>query len=119
MENEDFPEKGTIIHSQYIDMLYNYGFAGLAVNLLIILGTLVVMYRRNPVFTLEQTVLFGFIVSGLVYAVSYQLPVFFWGFVGVGMYYGLSPSADEDDDVEEFTDAEDIDEYDSRQTIVL
>ena len=23
MENEDFPEKGTIIHSQYIDMLYN------------------------------------------------------------------------------------------------
>ncbi|MBD2701430.1 O-antigen ligase family protein [Spirosoma sp. BT702] len=87
MENEDFPEKGTIIHSQYIDMLYNYGAVGLAINLLILLGTLWVMYRRNATFSLEQTVLFGFIVSGLVYAVSYQLPVFFWGFVGVGMYY--------------------------------
>ncbi|MVM30442.1 O-antigen ligase family protein [Spirosoma sp. HMF4905] len=89
MENEDFPEKGTIIHSQYIDMLYNYGAVGLAINLLIILGTLTVMYRRNQTLSVEQAVLFGFIVSGLIYAVSYQLPVFFWGFVGVGMYYAL------------------------------
>lgn len=89
MVNEDFPEKGTIIHSQYIDMLYNYGAAGLAINLLLILGTLTTMYRRNRTFTTEQVVLFGFIVSGLVYAVSYQLPVFYWAFVGVGMYYGL------------------------------
>ncbi|WP_461068542.1 O-antigen ligase family protein [Spirosoma horti] len=89
MVNEDFPEKGTIIHSQYIDMLYNYGAVGLAINLLIILGTLLIMYRRNKTFTIEQTVLFGFIVSGLVYGVSYQLPVFFWGFVGLAMYYAL------------------------------
>lgn len=89
MVNEDFPEKGTIIHSQYIDMLYNYGAVGLAINLLIILGTLLTMYRRNKTFTIEQTVLFGFIISGLVYGVSYQLPVFFWGFVGLAMYYAL------------------------------
>lgn len=95
MENEDFPEKGTIIHSQYIDMLYNYGAVGLAINLLIILGTLLVMYRRNRTFSTEQTVLFGFIVSGLVYAISYQLPVFFWGFVGVGMYYARQRPAPE------------------------
>ncbi|MBC3787716.1 O-antigen ligase family protein [Spirosoma utsteinense] len=93
MENEDFPEKGTIIHSQYIDMLYNYGAAGLALNLLIILGTLFVIYRRNPQFSTEQTVLFGFIFSGLVYAVSYQLPVFYWGFVGMGMCYAFRPQA--------------------------
>ena len=93
MVNEDFPDKGTIIHSQYIDMLYNYGAAGLALNLLLILGTLTVMYQRNRVFTTEQTVLFGFIVSGLAYAVSYQLPIYYWGFVGVGMYYGLKRPA--------------------------
>ena len=101
MENEDFPEKGTIIHSQYIDMLYNYGAAGLAINLFIILGTLLTMYRRNPTFSTDQTVLFGFIFSGLIYAVSYQLPVFYWGFVGLGMYYAykrpaVSEPADED-----------------------
>ncbi len=95
MENEDFPEKGTIIHSQYIDMLYNYGAVGLAINLLIILGTLLALYRRNKVFSIEQTVLFGFLVSGLIYAVSYQLPVFFWGFVGLAMYYARKQPSDE------------------------
>ncbi len=89
MENEDFPEKGTIIHSQYIDMLFNYGAAGLALNMLIILGTLAAMYLRNRTFSTDQTVVFGFIVSGLIYAVSYQLPQFYWGFVGLGMYYAF------------------------------
>ncbi|GAB3801648.1 hypothetical protein GCM10028819_29320 [Spirosoma humi] len=102
MVNEDFPEKGTIIHSQYIDMLYNYGAVGLAINLLIILGTLLTLYRRNKTFTIEQTVLFGFIVSGLVYGVSYQLPVFFWGFVGLAMHYALK-RPDEDDTDEYIT----------------
>lgn len=117
MENEDFPEKGTIIHSQYIDMLYNYGFVGLFINLLIMLGTLWVMYRRNRVFTLEQTVLFGFIVSGLVYAVSYQLPVFFWGFVGLGMYYGLQRPAPELPI--EYTPFEEVDQTSASQSIEL
>ncbi|GAB4024892.1 O-antigen ligase family protein [Spirosoma koreense] len=89
MENEDFPQKGTIIHSQYVDMLYNYGFVGLLINLLLIGGTLVAIYRHNRICTTEQLVLFGFVASGLVYGISYQLPVYFWGFVGLGMFYGL------------------------------
>lgn len=103
MVNEDFPEKGTIIHSQYIDMLYNYGAVGLAINLLIILGTLTAMYVRNRTFTLEQTVLFGFLFSGLVYAVSYQLPVFFWGFVGLGMYYARKLPDEDEEEPDEYT----------------
>lgn len=95
MENEDFPEKGTIIHSQYIDMLYNYGVVGLAINLILIIGTLITLYSRNRTFTTEQTVLFGFIASGLVFAISYQLPVYYWGFVGVGMYYARHRPADQ------------------------
>ena len=102
MVNEDFPEKGTIIHSQYIDMLYNYGAVGLAINLLIILGTLTTIYVRNKTFTIEQTVLFGFLVSGLIYAVSYQLPVFFWGFVGLGMYYARK-RPDDTNEPDEYT----------------
>ncbi len=95
MENEDFPEKGTIIHSQYIDMLYNYGAFGLAVNLVLILGTLITMYSRNKTFTTEQTVLFCFIASGLIFGISYQIPVYYWGFVGLGMYYGRKPPSNE------------------------
>ncbi len=95
MENEDFPEKGTIIHSQYIDMLYNYGAVGLAINLLLIIGTLITLYTRNRTFTTEQTVLFGFLASGLIFAISYQLPVYYWGFVGVGMYYARNRPPDQ------------------------
>lgn len=102
MVNEDFPEKGTIIHSQYIDMLYNYGAVGLAINMLIILGTLTAMYRRNRTFTTEQTVLFGFLISGLIYGVSYQLPVFFWGYVGLAMYYARK-QPDEEDESDDYT----------------
>ncbi len=88
MENEDFAEKGTVIHSQYIDMLYNYGIAGLCVHLFVILSTLLFIYFRNRTLSSEQAVLFGFIASSLLFGVSYQLPVYFWGFVGVGMAFG-------------------------------
>ncbi len=90
MENEDFAEKGTIIHSQYVDMLYNYGVVGLLINLLVISSTLLFMYLRNRTFSLEQAVLFGFIASGLLFGISYQLPVFYWSFVGLGMSFGLN-----------------------------
>jgi O-antigen ligase len=89
MEEENFAEKGTYIHSQYIDMLYNYGVAGLAVNLIIILTTLYSLYRCNARMSTEQVTFFAFISSGLIYGISYQLPVYYWVIVGIGMFYGL------------------------------
>lgn len=88
MVHEDFAEKGTVIHSQYVDMLYNYGAVGLGINLFLIFSTLLYMYMYNKTFSAEQAVLFGFIASGLLFGVSYQLPVFYWSFVGLGMFYG-------------------------------
>jgi O-antigen ligase len=89
MENEDFASKGTVIHSQYIDMLYNYGIAGLLLNLFIVGTTLWTMFRRNQQMSSEQTLLFAFILSGLLFGVSYQLPLFYWSFTGLGMFYGI------------------------------
>jgi O-antigen ligase len=88
MVHEDFAEKGTVIHSHFVDMLYNYGVVGLAINLFLILSTLFFIYLRNRTFSSEQAILFAFITSGLLFGVSYQLPVFYWSFVGVGMFYG-------------------------------
>ena len=90
MENEDFEEKGTIIHSQYIDMLFNYGVFGLVLQVIMILGTLVALFRAGRVLSTDQLVLFGYVASGLVYSVSYQLPINYWGFVGVGLYIALN-----------------------------
>ncbi|SFE65121.1 O-antigen ligase family protein [Spirosoma endophyticum] len=101
MGNDEFPDKGTFIHSQYVDMLYNYGAVGLGINLLLIIGTLITIYRRNHKFTTEHAVLFSFIICGIVYGVSYQLPLYYWTVVGIGMFYGLKrPVVDltEDDD---------------------
>ena len=89
MENEDFPDKGTIIHSHYVDMLFNYGAFGMLLNLALILGALVALYRSGHTLSTDHLVLFGFITSGLVFSVSYQLPVYYWAFVGVGMHLGL------------------------------
>lgn len=89
MENPDFEEKGTIIHSQYIDQLFNYGVFGLLINLVLILSALVVLYRSGRILSTDQLVLFGFITSAFVYGAGYQFPVQYWGFVGVGMYMGL------------------------------
>jgi hypothetical protein len=107
MENEDFPEKGTIIHSQYVDMLYNYGIAGMALNLLIIFCTMYYIYVRNAKLSLEQTVMICFIASGLLYGISYQLSPYYWSFVGLGMYYGgyKAPKNETDDKV---TQQEDV-----------
>jgi len=92
MVHEDFPDKGTFIHSQYVDQLYNYGLFGLGINLFIIVSTLFAIYQRNKQLSVEQTTLFSFIISGLMFAISYQLPIHFWTFTGVGMCYALHQS---------------------------
>lgn len=118
MENEDFPEKGTIIHSQYIDMLYNYGAFGVFINVLLMVSALFVLYRSKRTLSVDQLVLFSFIVSGMVYAISYQLPVYYWGIIGVGMYYGLYPPIDHID-AAEYVDYEEFDKQHSSSTIAL
>jgi len=116
MENEDFPDKGTIIHSQYVDMLFNYGIFGLGINIVLMLGTLIALFRSGRTLSVDQVVLFGFIINGLVYGISYQMPVYFWGFVGVGMYYGLMPPIEY---LPEPLPEEDVDAYDSFETLSL
>lgn len=120
MENEDFPDKGTIIHSQYIDMLFNYGAFGLAINLVLLVSAMIALLRSRRTLTTDQLVLFGLMVSSLVYGISYQLPVYLWAFTGVSMYYGLHPpvaSTDIDDD--EPTGEEAGEAHQPAQTIVL
>lgn len=118
MENEDFPDKGTIIHSQYIDMLYNYGAFGLIINIVLMLSTLIALYRSSRTLSTDQLVLFGFVAGGLIFGITYQIPVYYWAFVGVGMYYGLKPPVlyiAQDGPVAH----EDTDGFDSSPTITL
>lgn len=77
--------KGTYIHSGYVNALYHYGLAGLLLHYGLVLSTLVFMARR---FRRDDgyVALFAFLLTGLVYSWSYQLPPFYWVLLGVGSY---------------------------------
>ncbi|GAB3314656.1 hypothetical protein GCM10027299_03090 [Larkinella ripae] len=120
MENEDFPTKGTIIHSHYVDLLYNYGLIGLGIHLLVICFTLLFIYYRNETFSTEQTVLFCFIAGGLLFGISYQLPAYYWSFVGLGMYYGSIRPIPTDDEADfEAIDFPDSEQRNADKSIIL
>lgn len=118
MPNDDFPDKGTIIHSQYVDMLYNYGYAGLLINLTLMVGALIALYRSGRKMSIDNVVLFGFILSGMVFGISYQTPIYYWAFVGMSTYLGLHPPVTYFDG-HDSADEADADEYDSSRRITL
>lgn len=79
--------KGTFIHSGYVYALYNFGLVGLFMQCGIILFTIIHFYRifnrQDP----GQWALLIFMCSAYVFAWSYQLPDFFWAFLGVAVYF--------------------------------
>ncbi|MBO0938819.1 O-antigen ligase family protein [Fibrella sp. HMF5335] len=86
-ENEEWrAAKGTFIHSGYIYFLYNFGLVGLLLQYGFILITLIQLHRIFDRQDAGQWALLIFICSSFVYAWSYQLPDFFWGFAGIAIY---------------------------------
>jgi hypothetical protein len=77
---------GHHFHSQYIDIVFWHGLIGLV---LVMSPILVFIIRLVHAKKLEdETVIIGsFIVSGLFFGVSYPLPWFFYGFLGMGFAY--------------------------------
>ncbi|MCC5612431.1 O-antigen ligase family protein [Nostoc sp. CHAB 5834] len=78
--------KGTFIHSGYISNLYNFGLVGLIAKYGIILT--VILFMNTKIYKLQEDhyTILSFITSGLVYSWSYQLPDFYWSFVGIGAF---------------------------------
>jgi O-antigen ligase len=86
-ENEEWKgAKGTFIHSGYVYALYNFGIIGLLLQYGFILITLLYFYRIFDRQDPGQWALLTFLSSSYVYAWSYQLPDFFWAFLGIAVY---------------------------------
>lgn len=79
--------KGTFIHSGYVYSLYNFGIVGLLLQYGFILITLLQLHRVLNKQDPGQWALLMFLSSSFVYAWSYQLPDFFWGFIAIAMYF--------------------------------
>jgi len=82
-------KKGNFIHSGYVNALYNFGIVGLFMqySLLLFINILLVRHsdKSNPV----DLCLLIFSLSGWIFSWSYQLPEFFWGFMGIALFIGL------------------------------
>lgn len=77
---------GHHFHSFYVDRLFYMGLFGLALLLLPFIYLFVNLYRKSVV-TSEQSILASFMAGGLIYGFSYNLPVYFFGILGIAIAF--------------------------------
>ena len=90
---------GQHFHEGYIEMLFYHGIAGLLLKygVLLYLGFKAFSKKLSE----ESIILIAFCVAGLVFSFNYVLPLVFWAFVGMCLFY-LDKDAEVEDDVLEY-----------------
>ncbi|MEJ7736455.1 MAG: O-antigen ligase family protein [Chitinophagaceae bacterium] len=81
-----WPEKtGQHFHEGYIEMLFYHGIAGLLLKYSFLAFLLIKLFSKK--LSQQSIILASFCVSGLVFSLSYVLPLMFWGHVGMCLCY--------------------------------
>ncbi len=81
-----WPENtGQHFHEGYIEVLFYHGAVGLLLKYSILLYLLVKAFSKK--LSDRSIILIAFCISGLVFSLSYVLPVVFWGHVGMCLFY--------------------------------
>ncbi|MBC7757635.1 MAG: hypothetical protein H7069_02175, partial [Phormidesmis sp. FL-bin-119] len=111
-----WPEKsGQHFHEGFMEMLFYHGFFGL------ILKYFYVLYLGYKAFTKnldpKAIILIAFSLSGLLFSLSYVLPLIYWGHVGICLYY-LERNREEIEEPEEAEYLEESEEAENRELIV-
>ncbi|MEJ7556674.1 MAG: O-antigen ligase family protein [Pedobacter sp.] len=110
-----WPEKsGQHFHEGFMEMLFYHGFFGLILKYFYVLYLGYKAFSRN--LNPKAIILIAFSLSGLLFSLSYVLPLIYWGMVGISLYY----LEREEDIIEEIEDAdyEEIEEEESRELTV-
>ena len=76
---------GQHFHEGYVEMLFYEGIAGLAVKYGVLIYGCIRLFSKC--LSAEAVVLLPFCISGLVFSLSYVLPLPFWGVVGMALFY--------------------------------
>lgn len=77
---------GHHFHSFYVDRMFYFGLLGL-VMVLPLVFYFVNKTRQKYTLTAEQLTLVTYVASGLVFGISYNLPGFYFGIVGIAISY--------------------------------
>lgn len=77
---------GHHFHSFYVDRVFYMGMFGLFLLLLPFFYLFINIFRKSVV-TSEQAILVSFVAGGLIYGFSYNLPVYFFGLLGIAVAF--------------------------------
>ncbi|QHT69801.1 hypothetical protein GXP67_25725 [Rhodocytophaga rosea] len=77
---------GHHFHSFYVDRLFYMGVVGLILLLLPVFYLIFKTIKKNNL-TLKEVILVSFIMSGLFYGFSYNLPVYYFGILGIAINF--------------------------------
>lgn len=73
---------GHHFHSFYVDRLFYQGVVGILLFLLPIFIYIFILAVKVKKFTVEQLSLLSFVSTGLLYGISWNWPIYYFGFVG-------------------------------------
>jgi hypothetical protein len=108
-------KSGQHFHEGFMEMLFYHGFFGLILKYFYVLYLGWKGFSRN--LDSKVIILIAFSVSGLLFSLSYVLPLIYWGVIGLALYY-LERSEKEPEEFSEFDDYEEIQEEERRELTV-
>jgi hypothetical protein len=77
---------GHHFHSFYVDRLFYLGFIGLILFILPVFYLIIKAFKK-PILTSKEVILVSYIIAGLFYGISYNLPAYFFGFLGIAINF--------------------------------
>jgi O-antigen ligase len=111
-----WPEKsGQHFHEGFMEMLFYHGILGLLLKYFYVLYLGYKAFSRN--LDPKAIILIAFSLSGLLFSLSYVLPLVYWGMVGICLYY-LEREKEPVDDAEDIEYVEEIEEVETREITV-
>jgi hypothetical protein len=111
-----WPEKsGQHFHEGFMEMLFYHGILGLLLKYFYVLYLGYKAFSRN--LSPKAIILIAFSLSGLLFSLSYVLPLVYWGMVGICLYY-LEREKEPVDDTEDIEYVEEIEEVETREITV-
>lgn len=91
---------GQHFHEGYIEMLFYHGIVGLLLKYGVLLYLCWKAFSKR--LSEESLMLIAFCTAGLIFSFNYVLPLVFWGFVGMCLFYLDRDKEEEEDDLLEY-----------------
>ena len=78
---------GHHFHSFYFDRLFYFGVLGIAFFIVVMILPLYIAFARDEKLDTNSITLISFVSGGLVYGFAYNLPLFYWMFLGLTLAF--------------------------------